>query len=339
MGFTGFTVQERVDSARLIADNPCFQDITVERISDAILNGEHGKARIKKLEFERGHTLWEEGSDITRDGIYYVFSGKCSLTRLVKVVPNKEIRQLDPELAAMARGTQKVLEAFEVGTALRAQSVGDEAILGASTYKDTVQTVTECVLIFIPSELINTRFSNALPRLREHSTLCVSARDLRHAKRAALFPDEEEEEEDTGTKAKVETTARGTRTVKLIAVDKDAKRYYRRSGTSIFRAGINFEAGMVPRLGQGSERRPLGDHKVMSFVRLGQREARFNPASAEGRMRPASVPTRVDMLFSKLWHNASPHTLSTLHTLQEAAALSRSPSKRASHAPESSAGG
>ena len=88
----------RFHVSRLLSSTPHWNDVPVERICDVIASADHGKNRIKKLKFARNTTLWKIHEEITRHGVYYVLSGTCQFTRKVRIVPKKEMKEVDPEL-------------------------------------------------------------------------------------------------------------------------------------------------------------------------------------------------------------------------------------------------
>ena len=96
---TYFSTADRQDAAKMLNSVPAWRDVAVERISDAILNGEHiGKHRIERRVVARGKTIWSEGADVKQDGIFYVLSGECRLMRRVRIIPKKDIKDVDPQL-------------------------------------------------------------------------------------------------------------------------------------------------------------------------------------------------------------------------------------------------
>ena len=95
---TSLNQDERMEVAIMLNTTPAWHDVAVERISDVMTSAESGKNRIKKLKFARNKTLWDVGDEITRFGVYYVLSGTCQFTRKVRIVPRKEIKDVDPEL-------------------------------------------------------------------------------------------------------------------------------------------------------------------------------------------------------------------------------------------------
>jgi hypothetical protein len=95
---TSLNQDERMEVAILLNATPAWHDVTVERICDVMASAEHGKNRIKKLKFAQNKTLWHVGDEITRFGVYFVLSGKCQFTRKVRIVPKKEMKEVDPEL-------------------------------------------------------------------------------------------------------------------------------------------------------------------------------------------------------------------------------------------------
>lgn len=108
---TGFNAQERIEAARLLNSMESWQEVAVERISDAIVNGENGKHRIKKLEFRRNDVLWREGDEISRPGIYYVLHGTCRMTRKVQVAPSSNASE-NSETKVSQQNTQWGLLSF-----------------------------------------------------------------------------------------------------------------------------------------------------------------------------------------------------------------------------------
>lgn len=224
----------------------------------------------------------------------------------------------------MTRGGHKTEQDFEVATAGPCQSLGDEAIMG-KTYSDTVRAVSDVELVYISLETLSSRFPIILERLKVDIVARLKAREMRHANHVEVFADREEEEEEEHIGADGRSRIGGTATVKLMAVNKAAKRYFNKSGTPIFREGINFEAGMVPTLAVGEETRPLSDRSDhMSFVGVSTKRPSSTSSSSSSsamlpsKFRPLFGASRVDQMYKKLWSEGC-MTLDTLHSLRDAA--------------------
>jgi len=251
---------EHLEVAEFLATTPCFQRcrIPASRILDAITHAESSGIRFQQVEYSRGNVLWHQNKAVNKSGIYFVHKGSVNFVRKSS---NAYVDSLQQSLIAKGAFDQvlDLKDAFrqlkssdkewKVGQAVEGDMLGEEALTEQETYQDTARVDNYARLIFIPMELLTTRFTDVNDLVQGEALMRVRTRHRQFERIQSVF---QREAEAHGGRSY--SPVRDRKTVdsgeydrtSMITKDTQVKRYFRKNSDLIYSGTLCLRPGEVP---------------------------------------------------------------------------------------------